>query len=106
MVIQCHVLGLFRTTPLPLPSRFFSIEPLRSHLVYGLVGVIWPYEIYWKAKWIGISYAGSTMVLHGSVPPVPDELLVHVCSISEIAPHFPPQEAHLVCLDLSSPRCY
>ncbi|CAN6291984.1 unnamed protein product [Urochloa humidicola] len=52
-----------------------------------ILGMDWlesfsPMKVHWKLKWMAILYQGSTVILQGLLPPVPEELLVQVSCIS------------------------
>lgn len=51
-----------------------------------ILGMDWleshsPMKVHWKSKWLAIPHLNSTIMLQGVVPALPDEMVVHVCSI-------------------------
>jgi hypothetical protein len=51
-----------------------------------ILGMDWleefsPMQVHWKSKWMAIPYNGSTAILQGITPSIPDEVLVHVCNV-------------------------
>jgi hypothetical protein len=38
-------------------------------------------KIHWKHKWISLPYQGSTVVLHGSTPAIPEGTVLQVYSV-------------------------
>jgi hypothetical protein len=51
-----------------------------------ILGMDWleefsPMQVQWKSKWMAIPYNGSTAILQGITPSIPDEVLVHVCNV-------------------------
>lgn len=69
-------------------SSTLKILPL-SHFDL-IIGMDWlesfsPMKVHWKAKWMCIPYEGSTVFLQGITPPVTDELVIQVCSLSPVS---------------------
>ncbi|CAO2192037.1 unnamed protein product [Urochloa humidicola] len=86
-------------------SSDLKVMPL-EHFDY-IIGMDWleafsPMKVHWKLKWMAIPYQGSTVILQGLLPAVPEQLLAQVCSISPseelvpIHPEVPPAIAALL----------
>lgn len=43
-------------------------------------------KVHWKHKWMAIPYNGATNVIQGIVPIPAEDLVFHVCAISEVKP--------------------
>lgn len=51
-----------------------------------IVGLDWleefsPMKVHWKHMWMAIPYQGSTTILYGVLPDVPEGTVVQVCSL-------------------------
>ncbi|WVZ50531.1 hypothetical protein U9M48_001775 [Paspalum notatum var. saurae] len=47
-----------------------------------------PMKIHWRQKWMAIPYKGSTAVLQGIMPSLPDQMVLQLCPLQE-QPHTP-----------------
>jgi hypothetical protein len=55
-----------------------------------IVGLDWlekfsPMKVHWKQKWLVIPYKGSSVMLHGSLPEIPEHTVAQVCSVDVVA---------------------
>lgn len=54
-----------------------------------ILGMDWlelhsPMKVHWKHKWMAVPYKDTTTFIQGIVPHLPEEVLVHVCSVTEV----------------------
>jgi len=71
---------------------FFStgMRILPLHHFDVILGMDWleahsPMKVDWKSKWLAVPYKNSTAVLQGILPAVPEEVIVHLCSLPSLA---------------------
>jgi hypothetical protein len=71
--------------------QFFSdLKVLQLSAYDMIVGLDWleefsPMKVHWKQKWLVIPYKGSSVMLHGSLPEIPEHTVVQVCSVDVVA---------------------
>lgn len=65
-----------------------------------------PMKVHWLHKWLSIPYNGTTIFLQGEVHVCPEELLVHICSVSVTSSNSPlvdlPPEVDILLSDYAA----
>jgi len=66
----------FSTDMRVLPLRHFDV----------ILGMDWleahsPMKVHWKSKWLSVPSQNSTAILQGIIPQVPEEVIIHLCSL-------------------------
>jgi hypothetical protein len=56
-----------------------------------ILGMDWlevfsPMQVHWKHKWLALPYQGATAILQGITLAIPEEIIVHICSIVDPTP--------------------
>jgi hypothetical protein len=56
-----------------------------------ILGMDWlevfsPMKVHWKHKWLALPYQGATAILQGITLAIPEEIIVHICSIVDPTP--------------------
>jgi len=66
----------FSTDMRVLPLHHFDV----------ILGIDWleahsPMKVHWKSKWLSVPSQNSTAILQGIIPQVPEEVIIHLCSL-------------------------